>query len=544
MKNKKKILSLIACLSLLSSCNKTTPSSRSCSITTSTPTSSVTPSKTVEELNKELFENYAITTAYDDGTCALTDFKDDILQEYLNLETIIIPETIKGVTLTELNTKSNGLFVNFLKLKTIKIPSTINNIKYNSQSSASSPFINLPNLEDIEVDENNEYYYIKGDCLIRKSDNTIICGWKDVEIPEEITEIRNYVFSYNNSITSIKLNPNIVLNGIGEFSLRGLDNLQNIDLNNNPNYTIEEGSNVLYSNDTHPKIITAWGDCKLPTKFTSLNSSNNFIKTNVTSITISASLTNIDYTSFINCSKLQNIIFSDDSIFKEDSYFIINKNTNDVVSAFGDTYVKELVVPSYVKSLQSILYYFKKLEKLTLNEGLTSLGSDGTIMFNDKECHVKEIKFPSTVEKIANGTFSRMASLENIDISSNSRFKYENGILSDENNNKIIAYGDVDLSNILDLTNPEMQLTGDYSITSIKFSLNSKVGYYTFYFLQNIHVYISDIKCKNIYLADGDEEKFKSWDGYNYLKQVNDSIKKQITVHFDDGTTKNLFDLF
>ena len=95
MKTKKRVLSTILSLSslLLVGCNKTSPSSSSCSVKTSTPTSvNPTPTKTVEELNKELFENYAITTENSsiDGTLNLSGFKDDIPEEYLNLETIII----------------------------------------------------------------------------------------------------------------------------------------------------------------------------------------------------------------------------------------------------------------------------------------------------------------------------------------------------------------------------------------------------------------------------------------------------------------------
>ena len=108
MKNKKKILSLIACLSLLSSCNKTNPSNKSCSVTNSTPTTvnptptpEHIPSKSDEELNKELFENYAIINSSN----SLIDFKDNIPEEYLNLKILIIPETVNNVKLTSITAR-------------------------------------------------------------------------------------------------------------------------------------------------------------------------------------------------------------------------------------------------------------------------------------------------------------------------------------------------------------------------------------------------------------------------------------------------------
>ena len=282
MKNKNKILSLIACLSLLSSCNKSVDPSSSCSVTTSTPTSTVTPSvtKTVEELNNELFENYANVNS----SGSLISFKDNIPEEYLNLETIIIPEEISTRKIYTIDSKSGGTFSQFTNVRTIIIPPTINNIFFSTNSaSSSSPFNNLPKLENIKVD-GNDWYYSKGNCLIEREwtgstfenrqpngELALVCGWGDVEIPTEVTTIRDYAFANNSSITSIKLHDKVEITksnetafGMHSYAFKFLSNLKEITIDEKNNlYAIDEGTNILYLKE-NKTIIAGWGDVKIP----------------------------------------------------------------------------------------------------------------------------------------------------------------------------------------------------------------------------------------------------------------------------------------
>ena len=374
MKNKKKILALIACLSLLSSCNKGTSSNSSCSITNSTP-SSVTPSKTIEELNKELFENYGNFTTLNDSTLKFTSFKSDIPDNLLNLETIIIPETVNGIILSQIEHVENGNFRSFKNVKTIKIPSTIDNIIYteNDQSLA-SPFMNLPNLENIEVDSENERYYTSGNCLIEKGfkivngdrnptgEFVIVCGWKDVEIPEEITNIRNHCFANCLSINTIKLNSTIRGSNIGIYSFRYLDNLKDVDLNGNTNF-YKEGNCLYYINDNVSKtytLLSAWGDAILPTGFISLNlnacravssidltkcatlttfGKDAFRNTLLESVHIPTSVTTMDNSSLKYMRKLKEVTVDENSIYKVNGNCIYTGG--DLYAAWGDVVIPE-----------------------------------------------------------------------------------------------------------------------------------------------------------------------------------------------------------
>ena len=410
MKNKKKILSLIACLSLLSSCNKTTPSSKSCSITASTPTSTITPSKTVEELNKELFENYANFTTLNDSTLKFTSFKSDIPDNLLNLETIIIPEKVNGTILTQIEHVENGNFRSFKNVKTIKIPSTIDNIIYtgNDQSLA-SPFMNLPNLENIEVDSENEWYYTSGNCLIERGfkitngireetgEFVIVCGWKDVETPEEITNIRNHCFANCLSVNTIKLNSTIKGSNIGTYSFRYLDNLKDVDLNGNTNF-YKEGNCLYYINDDVSKtytLLSAWGDAILPTGFTSLNlnackavssidltkcatlttfGKDAFRNTLLESIHIPASVTSMDSSSLKYMRNLKEVTVDENSIYKVNGNCIYTGG--DLYAAWGD-----VVIPEELSNIAYGLQYSQTITSVKLSNSYNSTLS-GNIVFS------------------------------------------------------------------------------------------------------------------------------------------------------------------
>ena len=149
MKNKKKILSLIACLSLLSACNKTSPSSSSCSITTSTTINS-TPTLDIESeiINPFDYANYSIYnlegSKYFDKPLKLDSFGNELTDEKkLKIEEIHIQERVNVINVTILNNTENGLFYVFNNLKRLYIPKTILSIRVDSAATTSSAFINL-----------------------------------------------------------------------------------------------------------------------------------------------------------------------------------------------------------------------------------------------------------------------------------------------------------------------------------------------------------------------------------------------------------------
>ena len=420
MKNKKKILSLIACLSLLSSCNRGTSSNSSCPITNSTPTSSITPDvePSIEELNQELFENYAIFTNYTNGKIRLDGFKSDMPERLLNLEAIIIPESINGNEISVIINSSDYTFGNFKKVKSIKIPSTVQYIITSNTSSISSPFTRLSYLENIEVDSNNHWYSSKGNCLISTTDNLIVCGWGNVEIPDGITSIRNYCFYNNYSITSIKLNKNI--NNIASSSFKGLTQLNNIDVNGNTNYTVE--GNVFFSSNNNT-VYAAYGHVDYPVRMGTLDVSSNPSVTSITltngvlnrfaqyalretlieEITIPASVTYLPEYSFTGTSKLKKItIDKNNTKYACSNNCVYNISTMEIIGGCGD-----VIIPEGITEIKETSFH-----------GCTSITS---------------IYFPSSISSIKNtgGQFGGLNGL-NLKLSiseKNLNYKVENNCL-------------------------------------------------------------------------------------------------------------------
>ena len=365
MRNSKKLLSLIACLSLLSSCNKKNISSSLCPVTDSTlttvnPTPEPVPTKTVEELNKELFENYAIVennTVGDTGGLRLLGFQENIPEEYLNLDTLIIPETINENNLTALATIDNGLFGKFSKVEIIKLSKTISSISLMSSNEQSSPFTFLPNLKNIIVDPDNQYYEVpetedgkSSNLLFAKDGKWIVCGWKDVIIPEKITSITSNAFNSNLSVTSITLHSQV--NYIHKTSFQYIDNLTKIDLNGNGRYKIDKNTNILYSGST---IYAAWGEVTIPDSITSLSldgfssvtkvtlhegvttlPDNAFRSTKITSLDIPASVTSISQSAFNGLTEITNITIGEGSPYESSKSVILLKESYGLIYAFGD----------------------------------------------------------------------------------------------------------------------------------------------------------------------------------------------------------------
>ncbi len=74
-----------------------------------------------------------------------------------------------------------------------------------------------PNLEVIEVAEENPVYRSEGNCLIRKEDNVLVLGCVTGVIPEGVKAIGEYAF-YTQDLTSITIPRSVTSIGVGAFA--------------------------------------------------------------------------------------------------------------------------------------------------------------------------------------------------------------------------------------------------------------------------------------------------------------------------------------
>lgn len=397
MKKKLSFIPLLMALCMLASCNKKIITSSNCSA--SVPTiSTVTPTPTPETINPF---DYAVFSTRNDsnldlvkGTLALNDFSSSLTEEMREkIEEVVIPDEIDGKKITYIY--NNQIFKGFTNLKKIHISK---NIVYIGSNGAllSSPFCYLPNLEEISVDKDNDLFYVKGNCLIRKEwnginnqivltgNNYVLCGWKDVEIPNEIIYINNFNFANNESITSIKLNPN--LTNLGIYSFRYLNNLNNIDLNGNTNFKINEGENILYSGQN---IYAAWGKCKIPDSITSIATTNNN----------SLEYTNIEYVD-------------------------LNKVTTIGDNCFRYTKLKRIYLPETVTSVvRTSFAYLKNLEEIIVSNSNTTYYTMNNILFKTSNdliiCGWKDVVLPESTSILPGNAFSYNLSITSLTLTKN-----------------------------------------------------------------------------------------------------------------------------
>ena len=85
--------------------------------------------------------------------------------------------------------------------------------------------VNAPDLESIEVSDENDIYYVEGNCLIEKDEKNVILGCKNSVIPNNIVGISVSAFSCSN-IQRIEL-PN-TLKSIGLYAFSGCKHLNEI----------------------------------------------------------------------------------------------------------------------------------------------------------------------------------------------------------------------------------------------------------------------------------------------------------------------------
>ena len=609
MKNKKKILSLIACLSLLSSCNRGTSSNSSCSITTSTPTS-VEPTPEPDK-NYDMFSTYTSS----DNTLQIS-LKDEYRSTITEL---IIPEEIDGKKVTDI---ASTTLRNCPNLTYVFIPKTVKTFNFQTRPTTSL-LDNSLKIQNIEIDKDNETFYTKGNLILSRDENSessyVVAGWGDIEIPDEVESLGAYPFT-NSNVKNIKLGKN--LKTINYQTFRKIY-IESIDLNGNTNFKFD--NNVLYcdsqKSDYNYTILAAYKNIKIPSEITTLtvfepNTFSSFYS--ITSIEIPDTLTSMTINSFINLPQIEDIHFesnskrsdyqiedgsnillktSDKSIITSwsknaiipsgvtkigtsafsnnlvleslqipasvnsidavafrscpalktvtidpsnitysvyQNCLIVNKNSNCIDSSYGYNFITKITLPTHVRTIKPNSLNNFKLESFTFNEGYTTLNT-AQFLSNGSSC--KEINISSTITTIDPKSLQSIYGIERINLNNNKNFETKNGMLFNVDTKELIyAYGDVDVRELIDLTNYTFSYL-NYNITSLTLSKNNTniVKNETFDFLR-----YTNCIANSIYLPDMNENEFKNWKYFDCFVNTRINSPKSIKIVFSDNSSKTI----
>lgn len=176
--------------------------------------------------------------------------------------------------------------------------------------------------------------------------------------------------------------------------------------------------------------------------------------TNLTSVTIPDSVTNIGYDAFLNCSALNGVYITDIAQWCELTF--VNSSANPLKEAsklyLNGVFVEKLIVPDNVTSISP--YVFEKCTTITsvvIGKNVTSIGSyafrdcqnivsvtipDGVVTIGSSafyNCNsLARVTIPDSVTSIGNNAFANCASLASVNFGENSKLtKIERGAFSE-----------------------------------------------------------------------------------------------------------------
>ena len=144
------------------------------------------------------------------------------------LTSVTFPDSVGSIT--------NGVFSGCSELQSVHFGSGVSLIHYTA-------FLNCPKLEEITISANNPTYKCVNNCIIRKSDGTLILGLKGSEIPNDgsVKAIGEYAFYNCAGLESITIPDSVTT--LGNYSFYNCSSLLSITI---PGSVTTFGNRVFY----------------------------------------------------------------------------------------------------------------------------------------------------------------------------------------------------------------------------------------------------------------------------------------------------------
>lgn len=294
-----------------------------------------------------------------------------------SLTSINIPNTITRI--------GSSAFASCTSLTSVTIPDSVTDIGDGAFASCGGKLM-------INVDENNSNYSSIDGVLFDKEQTKIIVYPKDelqpnYTIPDSVTSIRVYAFSYCSSLTSITI-PNSV-KSIGEYAFQYCDSLTSITI---PNSVKSIGQYAFSQCSSLTSITISEGVTSIGVyAFQYCNS--------LTSITIPDSVTSIEGGVFYNCTSLTSITIPDSITYIGGSAFRFCSS------------LASITIPNSVTGIQNGVFEgCSSLASVTIPDSITYIGSNA--FYNCES--LTTITIPASVKDINGYAFYRCESLKTI----------------------------------------------------------------------------------------------------------------------------------
>lgn len=359
-------------------------------------------------------------------------------------------------------------------VKNITLPASYTGL--NRTGTQSQSFYDLPNLENIFVDDANTQYSSYNGILCDKSQETVLFYPSNrnavvSDLPETTKKIGNYAFFNgdggfsNTKYTKIEFPASLEEIGTGAF--KSCYELTSIDLSGTKVTTVgayafsqcrKVGSLKLPETLVEIKEFAfeniAIKSVVFPDALTTLENNAFASCTRLETVTIGKGLETINGNAFAGCSKLKFITVSEENPYYRNDEFgvLFNKNSEGIsdllitypagkdlvesyripdtdpynvttigVSSFVGAKVTELIVPTTVETIKEQAFLLNtNLKKVTFEE-TSNLKEIGDQAF--KQSGLTEFTFPASVETLGKEAFMQLKDLAEVTIQDNSKLK-------------------------------------------------------------------------------------------------------------------------
>lgn len=337
-----------------------------------------------------------------------------------------IPEGIKSI--------GDGTFYNCIGLTSIVIPNSVTSIgeyafngckgltsitiPYSVTNIDRMAFYNCDNLNEVNITDiikwcNIDFYDAYSNPLCY-AHNLYLNGEtvKKIVIPENMTEIKNYIFYNCVGLTKVTI-PNSV-KSIGDYAFRGCGGLTSITI---PSSVKSIGE-------------YAFADCsgltsvKIPSSITSISNGTFYNCTGLISIIMPDCIKSIGSYAFDRCKELTNITIPKGVTSMGESAFGSCRKLESVIISEGVTSIgnsafsncvalKSIIIPSSVKNIGRFAFdACRELTSLTIYNSETSIGERAF-----RYCHkLTSITIPNGVKSLGNHAFYDCANLKEVHI--------------------------------------------------------------------------------------------------------------------------------
>ena len=445
----------------------------------------------------------------------------------------IIPKSsLKRVVITNGDIISDSAFSNYTNLESVTIPSSVTNISNNA-------FYGCTKLSSINVDDNNTAYKsIDGNLYTKDGKSFVLyaigkmsdsftlpesvisisasafyncANLENIDIPDNVTTIGHLAFSGCTSLTSITIPDSVT--SIGERAFYNCTSLTSIEI---PDSVTSISDNAFSGCPIVEATIPSVAISSIPksslkrvviTSGESIPSSAFQNSTNLNSVSIANTITNIGDSAFANCTNLAEITIPKSvtnigiRVFEECANLVnISVDTSNSMykSVDGNLYTSDgkifiqyahgkisdsFALPNSVNNISAYAFYnCTNLEDIEIPDSVTTIGESAF----SRCTGITSITIPDSVKSIGDYAFSNCTSLERVTIPNSVASIGGSAFYRCTN----LKYNEFQNVNYLgNSSNPYVMLVAPKDLSITYCNINSNTKYISSYAFQN---------CKNL----------------------------------------------